>query len=428
MVATIAPRIARRNMIASAAALLASPAVVRAKGYSGVALVIGNSKYKWEAQLPNVRRDAPDIARRFQELGLKTELVQDAGRDAQAAAIEKFRSAAAGAEFAAFYYAGHGASWDQSTYLVPVDADLDAPGSVANLLSVDMVAQAAKGAARRLFVFDSCRNNPADGWRQRAAVAASTVNELVQAAVARENAPNTLILFSTAPGRVALDGPAGSNSPFAAALLHQLNEPAIDLYELPAKLRRELLVATEGRQVVWDSNTYSGPFRLEGPRGKTTAGPSVDASRIVELPNAYNFARQKQLLLPEGLIALRPPSASPHAAKIGAFESTWRAAVGAARMGSSIEPLLLVVLSVGPSNAAEVVFCTRNHFASQGRLWELRPAVLSDHGLEWTGSDGVLTLEFRWRDANSGRSTQLVRVPNAGTAPPASYSFKRLDG
>ena len=428
MIATTAPRLARRRVIASTLSLLASPAIVRAQGQNGVALVIGNSKYRWEAQLPNVRRDAPDIARRFQELGLRTELVQDASQDALGAAVGKFRAAAVGANLAAFYYAGHGASWDQRTYLVPVDADLGTAGSVSSLLSVDVVAQAAKGAAHRLFVFDSCRNNPADGWRQRAAVAASTVNELVQVAVARENAPNTLILFSTAPGRTALDGPAGANSPFAAALLRQLNEPAIDLHALPAQLRRQLLIATEGRQVVWDSNTFAGPFRLKGPGGKANVGLSVDPSRIVELRNAYDFARQKQLLLPDGLIALRPQSASPHTAKIGAFESSWRAAVGAARLGSSIEPLLLIVLSVSESNAAEVVFCTRNHFASQGRLWELRPAVVSGSGLEWTGSDGVLSLEFRWRDANSGRSIQIVRVPNTGTAPSASHTFSRLDG
>src|SRR5471030_1734390 len=104
--------IGRRTLLAGAGGLLASPAIVRAQGQgNGVALVIGNSKYQWEASLPNVRRDAPDIAKRFQALGLKTELVQDAGRDAMRQAIDKFATAARGANFAAFYFAGHGASW-----------------------------------------------------------------------------------------------------------------------------------------------------------------------------------------------------------------------------------------------------------------------------------------------------------------------------
>mgnify|MGYP003351395944 CR=1 FL=1 len=48
-----------------------------------VALVIGNSKYQWETQLPNVRRDVAAVARRLQAYGLKTELLEDSGRDAE---------------------------------------------------------------------------------------------------------------------------------------------------------------------------------------------------------------------------------------------------------------------------------------------------------------------------------------------------------
>src|SRR5476649_882631 len=98
-------RIGRRAVLAGVASLLPLPAV-RAQGQAaGVALVIGNSKYQWEAPLPNVRRDAPDVARTFQSRGLRTELVQDAGRDAMNHALENFGAAAKGANFAAFYFA-----------------------------------------------------------------------------------------------------------------------------------------------------------------------------------------------------------------------------------------------------------------------------------------------------------------------------------
>src|SRR5471032_49347 len=90
--------IGRRTLLAGAGGLLASPAIVRAQGQAaGVALVIGNSKYKWEASLPNVKRDAPDIAKRFQALGLRTELLQDQSREAMLRAIEKFEDASRGA-------------------------------------------------------------------------------------------------------------------------------------------------------------------------------------------------------------------------------------------------------------------------------------------------------------------------------------------
>ncbi len=66
--------------------------------------------------MPNAKRDASDIAKRFQELGLKTELVLDAGQDAMRAALDKFTLVARDARFAAFYYADHGAYWDKHTY------------------------------------------------------------------------------------------------------------------------------------------------------------------------------------------------------------------------------------------------------------------------------------------------------------------------
>ena len=83
----------RRSLVAGAGLWLAAPAIVKAEGQNGVALVIGNSKYKWEASLPNVRRDVADVAKRLQEIGLKTDLVQDANRATMQAVIEKFKSA-----------------------------------------------------------------------------------------------------------------------------------------------------------------------------------------------------------------------------------------------------------------------------------------------------------------------------------------------
>src|SRR5471032_1043537 len=270
----------RRTLLAGAGGLLASPAVIRAQGQTnGVAIVIGNSKYRWEASLPNVKRDAPDVAKRFQALGLKTELLEDAGQDAMRAAIDKFASAARGANLAAFYFAGHGASWDKDTYLVPEDADLSNPGTVQSLLPVRAISAALKEAQHRLLVFDSCRNNPADGWRQGDAVRSASVAKTELAAAAL-NGPNTLVMFSTAPGRVAVDGPAGQNSPFAAMFLRQLAGQTVDLQVLPAKLRRELLIATEGRQVLWDQSTYDQPFLLaNSQKGRSEPAPLATSSQ-----------------------------------------------------------------------------------------------------------------------------------------------------
>src|SRR4029079_17506147 len=132
---------------------------------------------------------------------------------------------------------------------------------------------------------------------------------------ARVHGANTLVLFSTAPGRTALDGPPGDNSPFAAAFLRQLEAPAtpVDLRALPEALRRDLLTATAGRQVLWDHSTFSAPHllgpsdRRAPPRdgsgsgaGRPVAAPASPA-RTLDIPQACAFARDKGLSLPPGL-------------------------------------------------------------------------------------------------------------------------------
>src|SRR5471030_2235383 len=94
----------RRKLIAFTGGLLAAPAIVRAQGGKGVALVIGNSKYQWESSLPNAKRDSSDIAKAFQAMGLKTELLENAGRQATLGALDRLQSAIQPGAFAAFYF------------------------------------------------------------------------------------------------------------------------------------------------------------------------------------------------------------------------------------------------------------------------------------------------------------------------------------
>lgn len=417
--------ITRRGALAGVSGLLASPAIVRAQGQTaGVALVIGNSKYQWEAQLPNVKRDAPDMAKRFQALGLKTELVQDASRDAIVQAIDRFKAAARGANFAAIYFAGHGASWAGVTYLVPVDADLSAPSVVTTLIPVPSIREAAEGALHRLMVFDNCRNNPADGWRQLEASREAKVGLDAQSAAAETRTPNTLVLFSTAPGRVALDGPPGENSPFAAALLRQLAGQSIDLQTLPPKLRRDLLIATQGRQVLWDHNNYQKPFLLRGPGSGTAAnrsGWNSDPSRIIELNNAYTFAQQNSLYLPQGLIAHRPANNTPDASKVGSFQLE-----APTRQGESGK-WVLVVMSVEEQQTAEIIYSGKGQ---GGFGWSFRTATLAGKRLEFTPNYKGPRWILDWSDANSGSLSLMLEQGNKARQGRAAIntSFSRLDG
>jgi len=411
--------IGRRSALVGAGSLLAAPAIVRAQGQNGVALVIGNSKYHWEAQLPNVRRDAPDIAKRFQAMGLKTELIQDANGDAMRRAIDSFGAASRGVNLSAFYFAGHGAFATTNTRIVPVDTDLSSPSVADKLTSVNSIADAMSGASNRLLVFDSCRNSPADGWRQRDALDNAGTTSIAQRQDVDRNR-NMVILFSTSPGRVALDGPPGDNSPFAAAVLRQLGGQSVDLQALPGNIRREVLLATEGRQVVWDRSTYQKPFVISGQATNAPAsrsGWNQDPSRIVELTNAYAYARENGLLLAPGFIAHRPAATSADGTKVGSYKYAFPGPQGLA-------PSLFVVMSVEDQNAVEIIIASKT--SSDGTTgWSLNTGTLSGSKLEpATRASWGMRLVFNWSDANSGSVGAFYN----GGRPPYGGRFTRLDG
>jgi hypothetical protein len=424
-------RIERRALLAGAVSLAISPALRAQPQSAGVALVVGNSKYQWEASLPNVRRDTPEIVRAFQALGLKTEFVQDVGKNGFQQALERFAAAARGAKLAVFYFAGHGATWENEAYIVPADADLADPRTVSGLTPVHSVIASMKEAANRLLVFDSCRNNPADGWKQRATAEARSTT--VNAAVLAAREPNTLVLFSTAAGRIALDGPPGDYSPFAAAFLRELDSESIDLQALPARLRRRLLIATTGRQVLWDHNTYLQPFPLRRLAGTTfnsrhlgtDSGRGSNLLDIVELGNAYSYAQQLGLPFPPGLVGLRPRDGSPHARKVGSYKFT---AGGIHPGGRSYFPVpaVFAVLSVA-GNVVEVVVSTPRLWKSDRweKQWRYLTEPLSGNGFSTLPGEELVKVDHIWTGEDGGTYSQAFVH---GNAPMFTSRFTRLDG
>lgn len=404
-------------MGAAGSLILPFPAIVRAQGQNGVALVIGNSKYQWEAQLPNVKRDVPDVAKTFQAMGLKTELVQDASQSTMQEAIAKFGSAARNASFAAFYFAGHGTQWAGNAFLVPVDADLST-AKTEGLVSTRLANTACNGARANMRIYDNCRNNPADGWQQKQAEDSSLIKGTQLAAFAKDNR-NSVAIFSTAPGRVALDGPAGQNSPFAAALLRQLDTESVDVSTLAQKLRRDVVIATQGRQIVVDYSSYDSPMVIKGARLGRPAVGTASGNDIVGLDKAYAHAAANGILLPPGLVAIRGGNNAAVERKLGAYKYTmnWDK--------SSPSNQILIVLAGDPDGSPEFIVSGPSN---QG-WWRFVKGKISGESLEYHSYDGVGSpfTEFKWRDANSGKvdvSWPKMQRPRS----PISTTFERLDG
>ena len=277
---------------------------------NGVALVIGESKYEHISPLPNPANDARDMLTLLSDLGFDARSVSDRDAKKLKRDLERFLEDAEGADVAFLYYSGHGIEAAGENWLVPVDADL------ASLENADEALVALSDVMDKLkaivpvtiVLLDACRTNPfPEGalirktpGEEGAPIAAGGLTPVRgavrlggDAAPASENL-GTVIGFAAEPGRPALDGPAGENSPYAAALLRHLG--AIDGEEFGAVMRmvtEEVYLDTKAQQRPWINESlrrflYFGvPVEQpEGDAGIITGERRKLLLTISELPDA----------------------------------------------------------------------------------------------------------------------------------------------
>ena len=214
-----------------------------------VALVIGNAAYRAVKALPNPRNDAREVATALRAAGF-AEVVEryDLGVQDMQKVLKAFESTAIGADWAVVYYAGHGIEVDGRNYLIPVDAEIKSASDVEDeTVALDRV-MARVGTARKLqlVILDACRDNP---FVPRMAQAGGIVRAVGTRGLARiePTHPNLFVAYSARHGEVALDG-AGSNSPYARALVKHLATPGLELGIFFRRVRAEVLADTGGKQ------------------------------------------------------------------------------------------------------------------------------------------------------------------------------------
>ena len=205
--------------------------------------------------------------------------------------------------------------------------------------------------------------------------------------------------------------------------LRQVGVPhigTVDLAGLPAQLRRDLLIATEGKQVLWDLNAIQDGFTVRGAAGKAPANRSTwanDPARIVELPNAYAFARDSHFSLPVGLIAHRSPTADRDVRMIGAYKWTQDTPGGR-------QPHVMIVMSIEDGKRAELIMAG---IAERGPFWRFVSGAIKDGKLNFVPRDTSGAMVFDWKDAASGSLT-VFPASTQSTGRLQSVSFTRLDG
>ena len=240
------------------------PHTLRASG-PRLALLVGNADYPG-AGLVNPLRDVALLGEVLASLGFDVTTITDADKSELDGVIQSFAAQLeqAGADAVAFFYfAGHGAQDGSINYLLPIDVKLPARLASADralALALDpaprelrdravaldqVIANLARHQRKaNVIVLDACRKSSSD--------LAQRQDGVMQGLAALVDIPDgMLVVYATAAGAIADDGPISGNSPYAAALAQELPgllEPDRRIHDVFVEAAARVTAATAGRQ------------------------------------------------------------------------------------------------------------------------------------------------------------------------------------
>jgi hypothetical protein len=227
---------------------------LQAKQEQRLALLIGNSHYAHGGSLDNPVNDVRAIKKALEGLGFTVMKYEDCSQKTMKRAMDKFGRKLKGRDVGLFFYAGHGVQVNGHNYLLPADAKLDSENDAEyDCVRADRVLAKMESAGSRtnIVILDACRDNPFErSWRRGTE----------GAGLAFMNAPSgSLIAYSTAPGKTALDG-GGRNSPYTSALLQHIATPNITVLEMFQGVRSTVMERSGYKQTPWESTSLRGNF------------------------------------------------------------------------------------------------------------------------------------------------------------------------
>lgn len=278
-----------------------------------VALVIGNSIYDKAPKLANPGNDSADIAASLTRLGFKVQLHSNLDFQRMNQALRDFARASRNSEMAVVYYAGHGIEVDKKNWLIPTDAQLASDADVEfETVSLDLLSQAVSGASvLRLVMVDACRENPFARQMNRQNATRSIGRGLGRV---EDPGPGTLVVFAAAEGQLAEDG-TGRNSPFATALLAEIEKPGNEVGSLFRKVRDDVMARTANRQQPFQYGSLPGRDIFFTPPDDTRASsvnePIARPDFLVEIEywNSIKDSGDREILegylkrYPDGLLS-----------------------------------------------------------------------------------------------------------------------------
>lgn len=299
-----------------------------------VALVIGNSNYRYIPAVPPASADADDMAQSLRNLHFDlVEVKKDLNADALISEVGKFtRTEVQPGDLALIYYSGHGGQVGEENYLLPVDYEPPSEDELVERRAYKMSsvrdALERTNARVRVLIFDACRNSPVTKSK-------SAVGGLG----AMEGKPEgTLIAYASAHNQVArYDG--SRNSFYTSELLTQLRQPTADLKAIFERVQNRVYERTDHAQTPYLYGFLSGPVYLAGvvapapdpgprPPAPTRVEPAMGTLVIEsDVDSTLTIDAHPGTPLKAGKVQQIPLTPGGHIVQASASGSTWRKTV-----------------------------------------------------------------------------------------------------
>jgi formylglycine-generating enzyme required for sulfatase activity len=247
-----------------------------------VALVIGNGDYAHADKLANPVTDARRLRDTLDKLHFEVVFGENLDKRSLERTIARFADAVQEADVALVFFAGHGATFGDTPYVVPVDAQFSSlPEVPYELVPVEtLIGELRRAKGLRIAILDACRDNAAERELKRTAARGGEISR----GLARVKNPEGLILaYATQYLSTAADGDPSGDSPFTTALLNNIVTPGLDVKDLFFKVGREVIETTKGGQRPEVSVSFYDSYSLvpaasigpPPPSTPTTTAPSI---------------------------------------------------------------------------------------------------------------------------------------------------------
>src|SRR5580704_14197048 len=225
------------------------------------------------------------------KLGFDVVFGEDLGKQALERTIGRFANTAQDADVALVFFAGHGATFGDVPYVVPVDAQFSSLGGMPyELVPVEtLIGELRRARGLRIAILDACRDDSAERELKRLTARGGEVTR----GLARVKNPEGLILaYATQYLSTAADGDPNGDSPFTAALLNHIVTPGLDVKDLFYKVGREVIETTKGGQRPEISISFYDSYALVPPvpAAPITSKPEVALPPPSEAAQAWAMA------------------------------------------------------------------------------------------------------------------------------------------